>query len=125
MIVTGVQTCALPILPHLGTHPAELSVGRVTVEILHIPKHAALDRIESLHADSAVALRGNGAFAYRCMLAEQRIAQAEASAAADVRAAAADLAATAAEQLLKSSLKKADLNKRLDADIRAVDSQFK
>ncbi|WP_417484848.1 F0F1 ATP synthase subunit B [Maricaulis salignorans] len=60
----------------------------------------------------------------RTVLAEQRIAQAEASAAADVRAAAADLAAKAAEQLLTSSLKKADLNKLVDADIKQVGAQF-
>ena len=60
----------------------------------------------------------------RTALAEQRIAQAEASAAADVRAAAADLAAKAAEQLLTSSMKKADLNKLLDADIKLVGSRF-
>ncbi|SDM23276.1 F0F1 ATP synthase subunit B family protein [Maricaulis salignorans] len=60
----------------------------------------------------------------RTVLAEQRIAQAEASAAADVRAAAADLAARAAEQLLTSSLKKADLNKLVDADIKQVGAQF-
>ncbi len=60
----------------------------------------------------------------RTALAEQRIAQAEASAAADVRAAAADLAAKAAEQLLTSSMKKADLNKLLDDDIKLVGSRF-
>tara|TARA_R110002073_G_scaffold17367_4_gene65357 strand:- start:5254 stop:5757 length:504 start_codon:yes stop_codon:yes gene_type:complete len=60
----------------------------------------------------------------RTALAEQRIAQAEASAAADVRAAAADLAAKAAEQLLTSSMKKADLNKLLDADIKLVGTRF-
>ncbi|WP_417483229.1 F0F1 ATP synthase subunit B [Maricaulis sp.] len=60
----------------------------------------------------------------RTALAEQRIAQAEASAAADVRAAAADLATAAAETLLKSSMKKADLNKLLDADIKLAGSQF-
>lgn len=60
----------------------------------------------------------------RTVMAEQRIAQAEASAAAEVRAAAADLAVAAAEQLLKSSLKKADLSKLLDADIKLVGTQF-
>lgn len=60
----------------------------------------------------------------RTAVAEQRIAQAEASAAADVRAAAADLAAAAAERLLTSSMKKADLNKLLDADIKQSGSQF-
>ena len=46
----------------------------------------------------------------RTALAEQRIAQAEAQATSDVKAAAAELAAAAAEHLLKSGLKKTDLN---------------
>ena len=53
-------------------------------------------------------------------MAEQRIAQAEAQAAADVKAAAAELAAQAAEALLSKSVKKADLTKLVDADIKEV-----
>tara|TARA_R110000868_G_scaffold76499_2_gene219883 strand:+ start:27734 stop:28237 length:504 start_codon:yes stop_codon:yes gene_type:complete len=60
----------------------------------------------------------------RTALAEQRIAQAEASAAAEVKAAAAELAAAAAEHLLKTSMKKADLNKLLDSDIKLAGKQF-
>lgn len=56
----------------------------------------------------------------RTQLAEQRIAQAEAQAAAEVKAAAANLAAAAAEQILKSRLSKTDLNRIVDADIKAV-----
>ena len=56
----------------------------------------------------------------RTAMAEQRIAQAEAQAAAEVKAAAADLAARAAEEILKSQLKKTDLNKIVDADIKLV-----
>ena len=56
----------------------------------------------------------------RTALAEQRIAQAEAQASAEVKAAAAELAASAAEQILKGSLKKTDLNRMVDADIKAV-----
>ncbi|WP_323762155.1 F0F1 ATP synthase subunit B [Maricaulis sp.] len=56
----------------------------------------------------------------RTAMAEQRIAQAEAQAAADVKAAAAELAAQAAEVIFKSQLKKADLNKLVDADIKSV-----
>ena len=54
----------------------------------------------------------------RTALAEQRIAQAEAQAAAEVKAAAADLATAAAEEILRTSLKKTDLNKIVDADIK-------
>ena len=53
-------------------------------------------------------------------MAEQRIAQAEAQAAAEVKAAAAELAAAAAEDILKTKLKKTDLNKIVDADIKSV-----
>lgn len=56
----------------------------------------------------------------RTAMAEQRIAQAEAAAAAEVKAAAAELAAAAAEELIKSKLKKTDLNKLVDADIKTV-----
>jgi F-type H+-transporting ATPase subunit b len=56
----------------------------------------------------------------RTAMAEQRIAQAEAQAAAEVKAAAAELAAQAAEQLLTKGLKKTDLNKIVDADIKSV-----
>jgi len=56
----------------------------------------------------------------RTAMAEQRIAQAEAQAAAEVKAAAAELAAAAAEEILKSKLKKTDLNKIVDADIKSV-----
>ena len=56
----------------------------------------------------------------RTQLAEQRIAQAEAQATADVKAAAATLAVAATEELLKTGLKKADLNKLVDADIKSV-----
>lgn len=54
----------------------------------------------------------------RAAMAEQRIAQAEAQAAAEVKAAAAELAAAAAEEILKTKLKKTDLNKIVDADIK-------
>ena len=54
----------------------------------------------------------------RTAMAEQRIAQAEAQAAAEVKAAAAELAASAAEEILRSRLKKTDLNKIVDADIK-------
>jgi len=60
----------------------------------------------------------------RTAMAEQRIAQAEAQAAAEVKAAAAELAAQAAEEILKSQLKKTDLNKIVDADIKSVGSQL-
>ncbi|MBR9826409.1 MAG: F0F1 ATP synthase subunit B [Alphaproteobacteria bacterium] len=56
----------------------------------------------------------------RTAMAEQRIAQAEAQAAAEVKAAAAELAAAAAEQILSSKMKKTDLNKIVDADIKTV-----
>lgn len=56
----------------------------------------------------------------RTALAEQRIAQAEAQAAAEVKSAAAELAAQAAEEILKTKLKKTDLNKIVDADIKSV-----
>lgn len=56
----------------------------------------------------------------RAALAEQRIAQAEAQATAEVKAAAADLAAAAAEEILRTQLKKADLNKIVDNDIKQV-----
>ena len=56
----------------------------------------------------------------RTAMAEQRIAQAEAQAAAEVKAAAAELAAAAAEEILQSKLKKTDLNKIVDADIKSV-----
>lgn len=56
----------------------------------------------------------------RTALAEQRIAQAEAQAAAEVKAAAAELAAAAAEEILKTKLKKTDLNKIVDTDIKSV-----
>jgi len=56
----------------------------------------------------------------RTQIAEQRIAQAEAHAAAEVKAAAAELAVSATEELLKTGLKKADLNKLVDADIKTV-----
>ena len=56
----------------------------------------------------------------RTAMAEARIAQAEAQAAAEVKAAAAELAAQAAEQLLVKGLKKTDLNKIVDADIKTV-----
>jgi F-type H+-transporting ATPase subunit b len=56
----------------------------------------------------------------RTAMAEQRIAQAEAQAAAEVKAAAAELAVQAAEQILKTQLKKTDLNKIVDADIKLV-----
>lgn len=56
----------------------------------------------------------------RTAMAEQRIAQAEAAAAAEVKAAAAELTAAAAEELIKSKLKKTDLNKLVDADIKTV-----
>lgn len=56
----------------------------------------------------------------RTAMAEQRIAQAEAQAAAEVKAAAAELAAAAAEQILSSQMKKTDLNKIVDADIKTV-----
>lgn len=58
----------------------------------------------------------------RTAMAEQRIAQAEAQAAAEVKAAAAELAASAAEEILKNKLKKTDLNKIVDADIKSVGS---
>jgi F-type H+-transporting ATPase subunit b len=60
----------------------------------------------------------------RTAMAEQRIAQAEAQAAAEVKAAAAELAASAAEEILKTKLKKTDLNKIVDADIKAVGEQL-
>ena len=60
----------------------------------------------------------------RTALAEQRIAQAEAHAAAEVKAAAAELAASAAEEILKTRLKKTDLNKIVDADIKSVGEQL-
>ncbi|BDX00441.1 F0F1 ATP synthase subunit B [Maricaulis maris] len=56
----------------------------------------------------------------RTAMAEQRIAQAEAQAAAEVKAAAAELAIQAAEDILKTQLKKTDLNKLVDADIKSV-----
>jgi F-type H+-transporting ATPase subunit b len=56
----------------------------------------------------------------RTAMAEQRIAQAEAQAATEVKAAAAELAAQAAEEILKTQLKKTDLNKIVDADIKTV-----
>lgn len=56
----------------------------------------------------------------RTALAEQRIAQAEAQAAAEVKAAAAELAAAAAEEILRTKLKKTDLNKIVDNDIKLV-----
>ncbi|WP_291844845.1 F0F1 ATP synthase subunit B [Maricaulis sp.] len=56
----------------------------------------------------------------RTAMAEQRIAQAEAQAAAEVKAAAAELAVQAAEEILKTKLKKTDLNKLVDADIKSV-----
>ena len=60
----------------------------------------------------------------RTAMAEQRIAQAEAHAAAEVKAAAAELAASAAEEILKTKLKKTDLNKIVDADIKSVGEQL-
>ena len=60
----------------------------------------------------------------RTAMAEQRIAQAEAQAAAEVKAAAAELAAQAAEEILKTQLKKTDLNKIVDADIKSVGDQL-
>lgn len=56
----------------------------------------------------------------RTAMAEQRIAQAEAQAAAEVKAAAAELAASAAEKILASQMKKTDLNKIVDADIKSL-----
>ncbi|MHA6288990.1 F0F1 ATP synthase subunit B family protein [Maricaulis sp. CAU 1757] len=56
----------------------------------------------------------------RAALAEQRIAQAESQAAAEVKAKAAEVAAAAAEEILKSQLKKTDLNRLVDADIKMV-----
>ena len=60
----------------------------------------------------------------RTAMAEQRIAQAEAQAAAEVKAAAADMAAAAAEEILKTKLKKTDLNKIVDADIKMAGEQL-
>ncbi|MDF1768481.1 F0F1 ATP synthase subunit B [Maricaulis sp.] len=60
----------------------------------------------------------------RTAMAEQRIAQAEAQAAAEVKAAAAELAAQAAEEILKTQLRKTDLNKIVDADIKSVGEQL-
>jgi F-type H+-transporting ATPase subunit b len=60
----------------------------------------------------------------RTALAEQRIAQAEAQAAAEVKAAAAELAVAAAQQILKTTMKKTDLNKIVDADIKTVGSSL-
>jgi F-type H+-transporting ATPase subunit b len=83
---------------------AEAIIAQAKAEAKMLRKQATEDLAERLERRTA--------------LAEQRIAQAEAQAAADVKAAAADLAVAAAEQLLKSDLKKADLNKIVETDIK-------
>ena len=56
----------------------------------------------------------------RTAMAEQRIAQAEAQGAKDVRAKAAELAVAAAEELLKSKLTKTQRNALIKSDIGAL-----
>jgi F-type H+-transporting ATPase subunit b len=85
---------------------AEAIIEQAKAEAKVLQKQARADLVERLERRTA--------------LAEQRIAQAETQAAADVRAAAAEMAADAAETLLKTGLKKADLNKLVDADIKLV-----
>jgi len=62
--------------------------------------------------------------ARRAEMAEQRIAQAEAQAAKEVRAMAADLAVTAAEELLKSGLSKTQRNQIVKTDTAELPKRF-
>ncbi len=57
-------------------------------------------------------------------MAEQRIAQAEAQAAKEVKSLAADLAVEAAEQLLSKKLTKTQRNALLKADTAALKDQL-
>lgn len=60
----------------------------------------------------------------RTALAEQRIAQAEAHAVAEVKALAADLATDAAAQLIVENTKKADHSKRLKDDLADLETKL-
>ena len=85
---------------------AEAIIEQAKAEAKHLKKEAREELAQRLERRTA--------------MAEQRIAQAEAQAASEVKAAAAELAAKAAEQLLSKGLSKSDLNKIVDADIKAA-----